>query len=71
MIKTPLIEIHEENQITKDSMQYDIKVFACPKCREAWEILKHNPYGYEKYNVDFPKIGLKKRLCPKCEALCR
>lgn len=38
-------------------------MYACPKCKTAWEMYKHKHLEYQ----DFPKYKLEKVTCPNCQ----
>lgn len=40
-------------------------LFACPKCRCAWEYLRRE--GRTEIYDDFPTIGLEKEVCIRCK----
>ncbi len=60
---------YPDKYIRKKNFINDKTLYTCPKCRCAWEIIKR-PNSIEIYE-DFPSLGLKKRICNKCEELCR
>lgn len=40
-------------------------LFACPRCRCAWEYIKREK-RVDIYD-DFPTIGLEKKVCERCQ----